>query len=67
MDQGDGQFEQFETMKDLIEKHPERYDVKDNFNDKGIFSVGEIIELKGSRFRVKNIKPDKLILKLLPK
>ncbi len=31
------------------------------------FSVGEIVELKGSKFRVHAIRPKKLILKILPR
>lgn len=33
----------------------------------GTFRVGETVELKGSKFRVKSIKPKELRLKLLPK
>jgi len=32
---------------------------------KQTFKVGEEVELKGSRFRVKSIKPKQLVLKLL--
>ena len=58
MDTGEGKFEQFdpvhlETMK---QKYP---------NHGGWFRVDEIVELKGSRFRVKAVKPTELRLKLL--
>ena len=33
----------------------------------GVFTVGEIVELKGSKFRVHRIDPKKLILRILPK
>jgi hypothetical protein len=33
----------------------------------GFFHVGQIVELSGSRFRVKSVKPTELRLKLLPK
>ena len=65
MDTGKGFFEQvdasnekqFEEMKKLLEgKHPQHG---------GWFREGEIVELKGSRFRVKRIKPTEITLKLL--
>lgn len=61
MDTGEGKFKEFEALEQLEE-------LKKEFpKHGGVFKIGEIVELKGSRFRVKNIKPDKLILKLLPK
>lgn len=39
----------------------------DNPGHGGWFRVGEIIEIRGSRFRVKSIKPDEIRLKLLKK
>ena len=65
MDTGKGYFEQLqavneqqvEEMKKLLqEKHPEHG---------GWFREGEVVELKGSRFRVKRIKPTEITLKLL--
>ena len=71
MDTGKGYFEQvqadgsnqeevnakLEQMKALLEqKHP---------GHGGWFREGEIVELKGSRFRVKRIKPTEITLKLL--
>jgi len=32
---------------------------------KGTFKIGEEVELKGNRFRIKSIKPKQLVLKLL--
>lgn len=61
MDTGEGRFREFEKMEelpDLQSEHP---------NHGGVFTVGEEIELKGSRFRVKHISPKELRLKLLPK
>jgi hypothetical protein len=67
MDTGKGMFEQvqadneqkFEELKKLLEeKHPQHG---------GWFREGEIVELKGSRFRVKRIKPTEITLKLLKK
>jgi len=59
MDSGEGRFEQFDNPTqeaDLREQFPLHG---------GIFKVGEHIELKGSKFRVKSIKPTELRLKLL--
>jgi hypothetical protein len=65
MDTGQGKFEQvqatneqqLEEMKKLLEgKHP---------NHGGWFREGEIVQLKGSTFRVKRIKPTEITLKLM--
>lgn len=65
MDTGKGRFEQvnaanekqLEEMKRLLEsQHPQHG---------GWFREGEVVELKGSRFRVKRIKPTEITLKLL--
>ena len=60
MDSGEGRFEQMKDMEkeldDLLEQYP---------NHGGIFKVGEKLMIRGSRFRVKSIKPKQLILKLL--
>lgn len=62
MDTGQGKFEMSdgseEARKILEGKHP---------NHGGWFRVDEIVELKGSRFRVKAVKPTELRLKLLPR
>lgn len=65
MDTGQGRFEQvnadsekqLEEMKKLLEKQYPQHG--------GWFREGEIVELKGSRFRVKRIKPNEITLKLL--
>jgi len=59
MDTGEGHFRMIEEMeaRTLAEQN---YPL-------GIFKVGEIITLKGSRFKVKSIKLKELRLKLLPK
>jgi len=59
MDTGRGSFERFDDtteIEGLREKHP---------NSKGIFRVGEVLYLRGSRFRVKGISPFGIKLKLL--
>ncbi len=66
MDTGEGKFEillaqvnELEARKkEMEEKYP---------NHGGWFTVGEIIEIRGSKFRVKSVKPTELRLKLLPK
>lgn len=65
MDTGQGRFEQVkaaseqqvEEMKKLLEsKYP---------NHGAWFREGEVVEIKGSAFRVKRIKPTEITLKLL--
>jgi len=67
MDTGKGTFEilkptnaeQIQSAIDAMErKHP---------NHGGWFQEGEEIVIKGSRFRVKSVKPTEIRLKLLPK
>lgn len=60
MDIGNGKFEQFDPkdLEEILEQHPQHG---------GVFKVGEIFELRGSRFKVQSIKPKGLRLKLLPK
>lgn len=61
MDTGKGKFEQFETIE-------EKLNLENKFpGHGGIFRRGEIVEIRGSRFRIKGIKPDELRLKLLKK
>lgn len=40
---------------------------EENPNHGGVFRKGEILQIKGSRFRVKTISPKELRLKLLPR
>jgi len=67
MDTGKGTFETIKStnpqeleamIKALEEKHP---------NHGAWFREGEEITIKGSRFRVKSVKPTEIRLKLLPK
>ncbi|GEM_PF-1586411 len=62
MDTGTGRFVPLpdlddETVDTMRKKHPK---------SKGIFTVGEVLEIRGSRFRVKDISPFGIKLKLLP-
>ena len=62
MDTGEGWLEPIqdlrpETVEEFRKKHPKA---------KGGFTVGEGIEIRGSRFRVKDISPWGIKLKLLP-
>ena len=59
MDTGEGHFKMVmeEEAKKLIE---DDYPL-------GIFKTGEIVELKGSGFRIQKITPKRLSLRLLPK
>jgi len=61
MDQGNGSFMQF---KDLLEAQEAK---RNNPLAGGIFQKDEIVEIKGSRFRVSQILQNGLKLALLPK
>jgi len=78
MDTGNGHFEMLKTFGALMEgqEEPPNYRVleaspvvkaaqKKFPNHGGLFTIGEKLELKGSLFRVKSIKPNRLVLKLL--
>jgi len=59
MDTGEGRFERFDLLEqygNLRKKYP---------NSKGVFTVGEELEIRGSRFCVKDISPFGIKLKLL--
>lgn len=60
MDTGNGHFKMLDGIQELEER------TRGMARHGGIFTVGEEIELKGSRFRIKSIKPNELRLKLLP-
>ena len=59
MDTGEGNFERFDRPDLLAEmriKYPK---------SKGVFEIGEELEIKGSKFKVKEISPFGIKLKLL--
>jgi hypothetical protein len=58
MDNTKGQFEPISQLE--FEKQMQK-------SEPLVFKQGEILEVRGSRFRVITIKRNKLILKLLPK
>lgn len=60
MDTGEGKFEKFNSSEELRELH------KKYPKHGGWFRVDEEVILKGSRFRIKSVKPTELRLKLLP-
>lgn len=60
MDTGEGKLELLRSLEEALatkEEYP---------NSRGIFTVGEELEIKGSRFRVKEITPFGIKLKILP-
>jgi hypothetical protein len=61
MDTGEGKFVRLESLEEEYLEHMRNRHPK----AKGIFSVGEILEIKGSRFSVKSISPFGIKLKLL--
>ena len=59
MDTGEGRFERVNDIYDVWDKqrkHPKA---------KGIFMVGEELEIRGSKFKIKDISPFGMKLKLL--
>ena len=67
MDNGQGKFlYNDETDPGAIEMKKARMEVM-NPNHGGWFREGEIIEIRGSRFRISSVKPTQLRLKLLIK
>ena len=59
MDTGEGRFEELPTLN-AIEEMRRKYP-----KSKGIFQIGEELEIKGSLFQVKDISPFGIKLKLL--
>ena len=61
MDTGEGKFVMLDEgiKKAVLEQKYPRHG--------GWFRVDEVVELRGSRFRIKSVKPTELRLKLLPK
>ncbi len=61
MDQGDGTFKQFDSLLKAQEAKTE------NPLFGGIFTKGEILEIKGSRFKITQVLHKGLKLTLLPR
>ena len=65
MDTGEGRFEQFSSIdhKEFLER---MYDLRDKYpKSKGVFTVGETLEIRGSKFKVTDISPWGIKLRLL--
>lgn len=63
MDTGDGKFVQVDA-----DNHEKKSEVEHRFpNHGGWFREGEVIEIRGSSFRIQSVKPTQLRLKLLAK
>ncbi len=69
MDTGKGNFEILEGSGKIIQEILKEMEALENKHPGhgGWFQLDEIVELKGSSFRVKRIKPTEIVLKLLPK
>ena len=65
MDTGKGYFEMFKDEKELKSRMHEMWNMHPNHG--GVFREGEILEIKGSRFKISKIIQNGLKLKLLPK
>jgi len=61
MDTGEGRFENLPNLsEETLDSKRKEYP-----NSKGVFTVGEEIEIRGSLFKVKDISPFGIKLKLL--
>ena len=77
MDKGDGTFKPYKKLSDVLKERPDLFENVNQFPreelskalkaDSGIFSEGEILEIKGSRFEIRKIIRNGLKLKLLPR
>ena len=68
MDTGKGKFVEVEMPESEKKRKETQALMEEKYpNHGGWFRVGEIIEIRGSRFRIKNVKPTEIRLKLLPK
>ncbi len=65
MDTGKGKFEHIEAMDEKLLKGQMRQLEERYPEHGGWFREGEVVELKGSTFRVKRIKPTEIVLKLM--
>jgi len=65
MDTGNGKFEQVDAANELLLKEKMKQLEEAFPQHGGWFREGEIVELKGSKFRVKRIKPTEITLKLM--
>lgn len=65
MDTGKGYFEQFGSMEELKKNMHRMFNEYPNHG--GVFQEGEILTIKGSKFRVSKILNKGLKLELLPK
>ncbi len=67
MDPGKGRFEMTEAKtEDELRREMALMEIE-NPTHGGWFRVGEILKIRGSKFRVKSVKPNELRLHLLPK
>lgn len=67
MDNGEGRFETVEVPdEDKLKEQMAIMEAKRPHHG-GWFKVGEVILIRGSKFRVKSVKPTELRLKLLPR
>ena len=68
MDQGNGTFKQYEDLAALYNAEPKKFLSSTMPKpDSGIFTEGEELEIRGSRFRISKIIRNGLKLELLPR
>ena len=61
MDTGEGKLVEAKTQMEAVALE------KQYPNRGGWFTVGELLTIRGSKFRIKSVKPTEIRLKLLPK
>jgi uncharacterized Zn finger protein len=66
MDTGEGRFEQFDSEAELRDKLDELRRQFPRMNEQA-FSIGQEVEINGSKFRVSKITPKKMTLRILPR
>ena len=65
MDSGNGNFERFDNDQKLNERMEELIKLREKVGS--IFRVGEIVELKDSRFKIRSIGKREMRLRLMPR
>ena len=68
MDTGKGTFEHAKSLEELFKQRPDLKKVLDGRPEgkSGLFTQGETLEIRGSKFKIQRITRRQLVLLLLP-
>ena len=67
MDTGRGYFEQFDAQNDE-EMNEKLKQLQKKYTDfGGVFRIGEVLEIRGSKFKIRTLGKKEMHLRLLPK